>query len=133
VAVDGQVGQEELDLRCPHRFRVAQAVEAEEAPGPLGVTGFGVGRELAHPAGPAEAVEQARRVGPGQLADGQTEDLVIEEGRGRMCFFEAVQGIRFGLGDVPQGAANVAGLEVAGGAFVVDSPFIRPPLSQGST
>jgi hypothetical protein len=109
---------------------VAQAVEAEEALGPRGVTGFGAGRQLAHPAGPAEAVEQARRVGEGQVADGQTEDLMVEEGEGRVRFVEAVQGIRFGLGDVLQEAADVAGLEVAGVALVVEQDQAQRPVGE---
>jgi hypothetical protein len=120
VVVGRQVGQEAFDFRCAHRVRVAQAVEANEAFGPGGVAVLGAGRELAHATGPPEPVEEAGRLGAGQLADRQAQDVMVEEGESGVGFFERVQGIFFGVGDVFEEAADVARGKVAGVAFVVE-------------
>jgi hypothetical protein len=70
---------------------------------------------LADAAGPAEAVEQARRLGERQLHAGQAEHLVVEEGERRVSLFQAGQGARLGLGDVREEAADVARRQVARG------------------
>jgi hypothetical protein len=120
LAVGRQIGQEEFDFRRSHRVGVAQAVEADEALGPLGVAVLGAGRELADATGPGEAVQQAGRFWAGQVAHGQAEHVVVEEGEGRVGLFQAGQGILLGLGEVFEEAADVAGRQVAGVALVVE-------------
>jgi len=75
------------------------------------------GGERADATGATEAVEQARGIGKGQLADGQAEDVVVEEGQRGVGRFEAVH---FRLGDVFEESADVPEGEVAGMALVVE-------------
>ena len=62
VAVDGQVGQELVDLGGPHRGRVADAVEEDEAPDPADVGVLGPGAVVPEADGLADAIQQARWV-----------------------------------------------------------------------
>jgi hypothetical protein len=107
---------------------VAQAVEADEAFGPGGVAVLGAGGEVADATGAAEAVEQTRRLGKGQLADSEAEDVVVEEGQGGVGFFQAIQRRLFGVGDVFEEAAHGAQVEVAGMAFVVEEDEAAGPV-----
>jgi hypothetical protein len=120
MTVGRQVGQKVLDFRRPHGVGMAQPVEADEALGPHGVAILGARRELAYAAGPAEAVQQAGRFRAGQVADRQAQDVVIEEGKGRVGFLQLIQGLRFGLGHMLQEAEDVARRKVAGVADVVE-------------
>ena len=109
VAVDRQVGEKLFDFRRSHGIGVAQAVKADEAFRPVGITVFGAWRVLADATGAAESVEQAWRFGAGQFAHRQGENVVVEKGQGGVGFFQRVQGILFGLGDVFEEAADIAG------------------------
>ena len=99
-----------------------------EALGPGGVAVLGAGRELPDPTGAAEAVEEARRLGAGQLADRQAQDVMVEEGESGVGFFQGVQGIGFGVGDMLEEAADVAGRQVAGVAFAVEQDQAARPV-----
>ena len=57
----------------------------------------------------AEAVKQAGWFGTGQLADRQAQDIVVEEAKDIVGFFQAVQGILFGVGDEFEEPADLAG------------------------
>lgn len=81
-------------------------------------------------AGAAEAVEQPRRLGEGQFQGGQAEHVVVEEGERGVGLFQAVQGVRFGLADVVEGAADVAGREVARVALVVEEDQAAGPVGE---
>jgi hypothetical protein len=120
VAVDRQVGEEAFDLGGPHRVGVAQAVKADEALGPGGVAVLGAGGELAEAAGPADAVEQSRRLGTGQLPHAEGEDVVVQERQRAVRFGQLVEGVLLGVGDVLEEAVDVPGLEFAGVALVVE-------------
>jgi hypothetical protein len=120
VAPDRQVGEEAFDLGRPHGVGVAEVVKADEALGPGGVAVRGAGRELADTAGPADAVEQAWRLGAGQLAHVQTEDVVVKERQRAVGLGEAVERILLGVGDVLEEAADITWLEFAGMAFVME-------------
>ncbi len=127
MAVGRQVGQEALDLRGSQGGGVAQAVKADVALGPVGIAVFGARRELADAASAAEAVEQPRRLGEGQVADVESKDVAVEEGEGGMGLFETGEGILFGSGDVFEEAADVAGQEVARVAFAVEEDEAARP------
>jgi hypothetical protein len=88
---------------------VAQPVEADEPLGPVGVAVLGARREQANTAGAAEAIEQSRRIGKGQLAHVEGEDVMEEEGEGGVGFFKTVQRVFFGLRDVFEELADIAG------------------------
>jgi hypothetical protein len=109
---------------------VAQAVEAEEALDPVGVTVSGAGREMADTAGATVAVEQARRVGEGQLEGGPSQDVVVEESERGVGLFQAVEGIGLGLGDVGEEAADVAGGQVARVALVGEEDEAAGPVGE---
>jgi len=127
VPVYGQVRQKHLDFGRTHGVRVPQAVEADETLRPHGIAVLGVGRKLADATGPAQAVEQAGRVGEGEFANIQAEHVVVEEGQGRVGLFQAGQGVLFGVRDMLEEAANIGGEEVAGVAFVVEEDeAVRP-------
>ena len=118
MAVDGQVGEEPLDLRRAHGAGVAHAVEADELLDPVGVGVRGAGRVMAKDAGAAQAVEQARRLGQGQIADVDAEDMLVEEGESGVGFVQTGQRVFFGVGDVVEESPDVVEREVAGVAFM---------------
>src|SRR5271156_3873361 len=64
--------------------------------------GEGAGQELADATDEPEAVEQARRVREGQIAQVQAQNLVVQEGERRVGFFQTGQSILLGLGHVLQ-------------------------------
>jgi hypothetical protein len=128
MAVGCQVGQESLDFRRSQCAGVAQAVKTNEAFGPVRVTILGARRELADATGATEAVEQARRVREGQVAQVQTQNLVKEEGEPRVGFFQTEQGILLGLGNVLQEAAHVTVRKVAGVPFIVEENQAARPV-----
>src|SRR5262249_32032012 len=52
----------------------------------------------ANSASMSEAIEQAWRLGTGQFADGQAENIMVKKGPSRVRLFQAVEGILFGVG-----------------------------------
>ena len=78
MAIDRQVGEEGADLGCTHVLRVAQAMKADKAFGPVEVASFGAGRVMAG-AGSYEGgrASAAAGVGRWQL---QTQDFTVEKG-----------------------------------------------------
>jgi hypothetical protein len=118
---------------------MTQAVKADKASGPLDITVFGTAGVLTNAASVAESVEQAGRLGARQFADRQAENVLVEKGKGRVSLFQGVQGVLFGVGDVFEESADVAGRQVAGMAFVVKEnetacpvrvAFCRPLLAE---
>jgi hypothetical protein len=105
-----------------------EAVEADETLGPGGIAILGTRRELADATAAAQAVEQARRLGAGQFPDGEAEDVVVEEGEGGVGFFQPIERILLGLGDVLEEAADVAGRKITGVAFVVEQDEAARPV-----
>jgi hypothetical protein len=84
---------------------------------------------LADATGPAKAIEQAGRLGARQFADGQAEDIVVEEGEGSLGFFQGVERVLFRLGDVFEEAADISGRKVPGVAFGVEQDQAACPAS----
>jgi hypothetical protein len=99
-----------------------------EALGPGGVAVLGAGRELADATGPAEAVQQAGRLGEGERADVQAQDVPVQERQRRVRLLQAAEGVFFGLTDVFEEAADVAGREVAGVALAVKQDEAERPV-----
>jgi hypothetical protein len=130
VAVDRQVGEELLDLRPAHRVGVAHAVKADEACGPLGVAGLGARRVVADAQGAAQAVEQARRLGVGQIAEIDAEQALVEEGQRLAGFFETAEGVLLGLGEVFEEAGDVGEAQFAGMADAVEEDEAACPVGE---
>jgi hypothetical protein len=122
-----QVGQKLLDFRPANRMQMAQAVKTDKARRPLHITIFSARRVLTHATSTANTVEQARRFGTGQFADGQAQNVVVEKREGGVSLFQTVQRILFRLGNVFEETPDLAGRQIAGMAFVEkeDQPF-RP-------
>ena len=76
----------------------------------------------------SEAIEQAWRLGTGQFADGQAENIMVKKGPSRVRLFQAVEGILFRVGNVLfEESAHVARRQLAWVAFVVkENEATRP-------
>jgi hypothetical protein len=83
---------------------------------------------VADPTGPAQAVQQARRVGEREFAKIQAEDPAIKEGQGGMRLLQAGQRVVFRLGDALEEAAHVAGRKLAGVPLVIKQHHAARPL-----
>jgi hypothetical protein len=64
---------------------------------------------MAHAQSAAQPIEEPRRLGKGQLARQQVQEVVVQKRQGLTGVFEAAQRVLLGLTDVCQEAADVAG------------------------
>jgi hypothetical protein len=79
MSVDGEVGQELLDLGSAHVAGMAFVVEQDEADDPLAVAVLSAEGIVADAQHLVNLIEQARRSGQGQLTEVDMKHFAIEE------------------------------------------------------